>query len=130
MPTLDDNLMYKTQGLREKVIYPTASDLTSEDKKLIGAQYQIKVKGFPEGTTDHFMHILRDVKKTPMDDEGRLSSFISVECGPTVTGPLYGPNYAKKRPIDMLFLTRYQGPIRPDALGPKFSTVPEISESY
>jgi hypothetical protein len=30
----------------------------------------------------------------------------------------------------MLFLTRYQGPIRPDALGPKFSTVPEISESY
>lgn len=107
MPTLEDNLIYKTERLCEKVIYPTASDLTSDYKKLIETQYKIKVKNFPMGTTDHFMHILRDVIKIPIDHEGRLSSFISVECGPTVTGPLYGPNYAKKRPIDMLFLTRY-----------------------
>ncbi len=107
IPTLDDNLIYKTERLCEKVIYPTSSHLTSDDKKLIGAKYQIKVKDFPDGTTDHFMHILKDVKNTPMDQEGRLSSFISVECGPTVTGPLYGPNYAKQRPVDMLFLTRF-----------------------
>ena len=107
MPNLEDNLIYKTERLCEKVIYPTASVLTSEDKNLIQAQYHIKVKDFPEGTTDHFMHILRDVKKTPIDHDGRLSSFISVECGPTVTGPLYGPNYENKRPVDMLFLTRY-----------------------
>jgi hypothetical protein len=43
---------------------------------------------------------------------------------------LYGPKFAKNRPIDILFLTRYLGPIRQDALGPRFSTVDEISESY
>jgi hypothetical protein len=70
---------------------------TDEILKYISDNLEVKQK----------THMLRDVKKTSMDHEGRLSSFISVECGPTVTGPLYGPNYANKRPVDMLFLTRY-----------------------
>ncbi len=78
---------------------------------------------------DPFSLIISDLKKEKLPSTGKVPNFISVECGPTVTGPLYQAD-SMIRPVDILFLTRYIGPVRPDALGPRFSSVSEISKNY
>ena len=78
---------------------------------------------------DPFSLIVSDLKKEKLPSTGKVPNFISIECGPTVTGALYHPD-SIIRPIDILFLTRYLGPVRPDAIGPRFSSVSEISKNY
>ena len=59
------------------------------------------------------------------------AGLISIECGPTITGPLYsGSVKSASNPVDTLYLTRYQGPIRNDAVGPRFSSISEISRTF
>jgi hypothetical protein len=52
-----------------------------------------------------------------------------------MAGPLYEYDHATKKlknenPIDTLFLTRFKGNVRADALGPKLSSIDEISKSF
>jgi hypothetical protein len=128
MKNLKDNEIYQTD-ICEKIVYPTKSDLTEAEKEQIKADFQILVKSVSPDVNDPFSLIVSDLKNEKLPSTGRVPNYISVECGPTVTGPLYSPE-SNIRPVDILFLTRYLGPVRPDALGPKFSTVNDISKSY
>ncbi len=52
-----------------------------------------------------------------------------------MTGPLYEYDKEKNRlvnenPVDSLLLTRYRGYVRPDALGPRFTSIDDISKSF
>ena len=125
---LKDNEIYQTD-LSEKIIYPSKSELTETEKQLISSKFNISVRPVSSDVRDPFSLIVSDLKKEPLPIKGKVPNFISIECGPTVTGPLYQLD-SMIRPVDILFLTRYLGPVRPDALGPRFSSVSEISKNY
>ena len=126
--TLKDNEIYQTD-ICEKIIYPSNYELSEVDLELIKTKYNISVRNVPSDVRDPFSLIVSDLKKEKLPQSGKVPNFISVECGPTVTGPLYQPD-SMIRPVDILFLTRYLGPVRPDAIGPRFSSVSEISKNY
>lgn len=129
MKCIKDNEIYQTP-LCEKVIYPTKATVSLDEVKELNEKYNIKVKEVSKTTKDPFMLILDDLKSQQLPSTGKLPNYISVECGPTVTGPLYSLGLNNPRVIDILFLTRYIGPVRQDALGPIFSNLSEISRNY
>ena len=63
-------------------------------------------------------------------DMQKESDIITIECGPTATGPLYHHHQVAFNPISTLFLTRYRGPILREAVGPKFPSKKLISETF
>ena len=125
---LKDNDIYQTD-LCEKIIYPSKSELLDNEKEMISSKFNISVRTVSSDVRDPFSLIVSDLKKEPLPNKNKVPNFISIECGPTVTGPLYQLD-SMIRPVDMLFLTRYLGPVRPDALGPRFCSVSEISKNY
>ena len=104
-------------------------NLKDNEKEIISSKFNISVRTVSSDVRDPFSLIVSDLKKEPLPNKNKVPNFISIECGPTVTGPLYQLD-SMIRPVDMLFLTRYLGPVRPDALGPRFCSVSEISKNY
>jgi hypothetical protein len=83
------------------------------------------VRNFKD-SQDPFLQIVNDLKQDLFASHGDVggSRLISIECGPSVTKPLYSdPRYEGNRPVDILFLTRYRGEVREDALGPQFASI-------
>jgi len=126
MKSLEDNFIYKS-SIGRKLIYAAHSDLTSIEKARLNEDFKLSVRLLPTESKDPFMFVINDMKR---EDPAGL---ISIECGPTLTGPLYssvkneGP---VENPVDALYLSRYTGPVRDDALGPRFSSLSEISKTF
>ena len=109
-----------------KVFYPTRCELSPELMVEVDHKYRVTVKEH-KLNVDPFLQIVEDMKTLKRDD-GSPIGMISIECGPTVTGPLYKEH--SKNPVDVLFLTRYQGKIDPRAIGPRFSSEKEINAKF
>jgi hypothetical protein len=91
--------------------------------------YRLQVKLLAKRGDTPFVQIYHDLRQMVPDGT------ITIEAGPTVTGPLYevNPETGKlscKTPVDTLYLTRYKGPIDPEAVGPKFSNVRDLEKGY
>ena len=91
--------------------------------------YKLSIKKLACLPQDAFSFVLNDMKSVDQ------SGLVSIECGPTITGPLYAFDRVKnvplfKNPVDTLYLSRYTGPVREDALGPRFSSVSEILATF
>lgn len=124
MGNMDDNSIYRSP-IGIKTIYAVQSDLSSKEREEVHDRYKLTVKPLLCQPHEAFMFVMDDIRRT--DPAG----LISIECGPTITGPLYsGSVKTARNPVDTLYLTRYQGPIRSDAVGPKFSSVSEISKTF
>ncbi|TNV76600.1 hypothetical protein FGO68_gene13043 [Halteria grandinella] len=124
--TLDDNPIYRDPTYK-KIVYAPHSELTGLESFKYEQLYNLQVKLLSK-TEDAFVHIAKDLRAI-------TQGVITVEAGPTVTGPLYqsDPTTSKllaKVPVDTLYLTRYKGPIDPEALGPRFSSVADIGINY
>lgn len=52
-----------------------------------------------------------------------------MECGSSTTDILYNKDSALN-PIDTIMLTRYQGPIKKEAIGPKLANIKQIEEEF
>ena len=123
--SVEHNEIYKSK-LCVKYFYPAKCDLSIDDMLEINDTYRISVKQHEDH--DPFNQIVSDLKK----DENRL---ISIECGPTVTGPLYATLKMKgipvtRNPVDILLLTRYVGKINYGAVGLRFGNIEEISKTF
>ena len=124
MGNMDDNTIYRSP-LGIKTIYAAQSDLTLKEREDIHDRYKLTVKPLLCSPQEAFSFVMDDIRRA---DHGGL---ISIECGPTITGPLYsGSVKTDNNPVDTLYLTRYQGPIRSDAVGPRFSSINELSRTF
>jgi hypothetical protein len=86
--SLEENEVYST-GLMEKIVYATNTNLTQPEKDKIKDSLDITVRPIAPEIEDPFNMIISDLKREVLPKTGKVPNYISIECGPTVTGPLY-----------------------------------------